>query len=142
MRAQALAADPVNHRREMCLLTLDGQQEADLPAKREKSAAFPLEERLGLSLGLTPKATLGELVGDSLGAQRGLAGRELVQQGSASTHYVCRHTSHSAKQVTYTSRTKSLGTVVPTAYRPLGWKVDTPLGRKLGRSSSRGGRLC
>lgn len=50
-------ADPVNHRREETrLLTLDGQQEADLLAKHKKSAAFLLEERLCLSLGLTQKA--------------------------------------------------------------------------------------
>lgn len=46
-----LEANPVYHRREELLIpTLDGQQEADLPGQCKKSAAFPLKERLPLSV--------------------------------------------------------------------------------------------
>lgn len=113
MRSQALVADLVNHRRaEIRLLTLDGQQEADVPA-RGKSVASPREERLHLFLGLTQKAILGELVRDSLGARKGLAGRKWFSKAQ------CPHTmsadllpqlrgESSPKQAICSSRTESL----------------------------------
>lgn len=68
----------------------DGQWETDLPGKCWKLAAFPLEWRLHLSLGMTPKAVLGEWV-SSRGAGEGLAGGELAQQ--ICVHTVCADTS-------------------------------------------------
>lgn len=113
---QGLDASTVNPRRGAA--DPDGQWEADRLGKCWKPAAFPLEWKLHLSLGMTPKAVLGEEV-SSQGAGKGVAGRELAQQVSVSTlcvqtplSRVRGHTAHTRQR---TSRAVTPRTAKPGA---------------------------